>query len=189
MSQSRPREADGLLERAREGDQEAWEILFKECYPKVVRVIRRQMTRPIRKIYDSTDIANEVMKSLAAKFHHFDFSSLDGLQGFLVKAARQKMIDCYRKGYTRKRDLGRDRTFSADDFAKWEPADSSPTASELAVAMEEEEILLDGQTGEYRTVLELKLKGFSNTDVAESTGWHLRKIERFLQQLRGTCRF
>ena len=61
-------------------------------------------------------------------------------------------------------------------------------AEPVAVASEEEEILLDGQRGENRTVLELKLKGFSNSEVSRSTGWHIRKIERFLEKLRGTWR-
>ena len=53
-----------LIERARNGDQQAWQVLFDDCYPKIRRVIRRRMSRPLRSLYDSTDIANEVMKSL-----------------------------------------------------------------------------------------------------------------------------
>jgi len=142
----------------------------------------------MRKMYDSTDIANEVMKSLAANFNHIDFSSIKGLRAFLIQAAEQKVVDGYRKGYAQKRDLSRDRPLVGDDATGWEPADSSPTASQVAVASEEEEILLEGQSGQRRTVLELKLQGFSNSEVARATGWHLRKIERFLEKLRGTWR-
>jgi RNA polymerase sigma factor (sigma-70 family) len=177
-----------LFDRAREGDQEAWEILFNECYPKIVRVIGRQLSRRMRKIYDSTDIANEVMKSLAAKFNDFEFSSINGLQAFLIKAAEQKLIDGYRRDHAQKRDLRRDRAFETGELENWEPADSSPTASQLAVASEEKTILLDAQSQKNRHVLELKLQGHSNSEVAKTTGWHIRKIERFLQTLRGTCR-
>ncbi len=183
-----PPEGD-LLDRARQGDQDAWQILFDECYPKIVRVVRRRLSRPMRKIYDSTDIANEVMKSLAAKFHHFDFSSIGGLRAYLIHAAEQKVVDGYRRGHAQKRDLGRDRPLAAGDpSGGWDLADDSPTASQLAVASEEQELLLEGQTGPSRTVLELKLQGMSNSEVARETGWHLRKIERFLEKLRGTCR-
>lgn len=177
-----------LLDRARDGDQEAWQILFNDCYPKVLRVVRRRLSRPMRKMYDSTDIANEVMKSLAANFQHFDFSSINGLRAFLIHAAEQKVVDGYRKEHAQKRDFTRDRQLGSGDGAAWEPEDSSPTASQVAVASEEEEILLDGQSGERRTVLELKLQGLSNSEVARATGWHLRKIERFLEKLRGTWR-
>jgi len=175
-----------LLDRARQGDQEAWQILFEDCYPKIVRVVRKRLSRPMRKICDSTDIANEVMKSLAAKFDHFDFSSVDGLRAFLIRAAEQKVVDGYRRGHAKKRDINRDRALNAE--GGYEPTDSSPTPSQVAVASEEVEILLDAQNGVDRTVLELKIQGHSNREVAQATGWHLRKIERFLKKLRGTCR-
>ncbi len=177
-----------LLDRARNGDQVAWEILFNECYPKVVRVVRRRLSQPMRNLYDSTDIANEVMKSLAAKFGNFDFSSVDGLRAFLIRAAEQKVVDGYRRGHAQKRDLKRNQPLTSGDEAGWEPADSSPTASQVAVASEEKEILLDGQSGQYREVLELKLQGCSNSEVSRATGWNLRKVERFLEKLRGSWR-
>jgi RNA polymerase sigma factor (sigma-70 family) len=180
---------NNILERARQGDQDAWETLFKECYPKIVRVVRHRLSRPMRKLYDSTDIANEVMKSLAAKFDNFDFSSIDGLRAFLIRAAEQKVVDGYRRGHARKRDVTRDRPIhGGDDAHGWELADESPTASQVAVASEEEENLLGAQSVNSRTVLELKIKGMSNSEVARETGWHLRKIERFLEKLRGTWR-
>ncbi len=191
MRSIHPRPADvpySLLDRARQGDQAAWQALFDDCYPKIVRVVRKRLSRPMRKIYDSTDIANDVMHSLAAKFDRFDFSSIDGLRAFLVRAAEQKVVDGYRHDYAMKRDIGRNRALAAEGTGGFEPTDSSPTASQVAVASEEADLLLEGQRGVDRTVLELKLKGHSNSEVSQATGWHLRKIERFLEKLRGTCR-
>ncbi len=182
--------SENLIERARLGDQAAWQLLFDDCYPKIVRVVRRRLSRPMRKLYDSTDIANEVMQSLVAKFDHFDFSSIAGLRAFLIQAAEQKVVDGYRRGHAQKRDLTRDRPIQAGpDSDAWELADGSPTASQVAVASEQEEKLLGGQSGDRQTVLALKLQGLSNSDVARETGWHLRKVERFLEKLRGTWRF
>jgi RNA polymerase sigma factor (sigma-70 family) len=178
----------GLLERARNGDQEAWQVLFDDCYPKILRVVRRRLSRPMRKLYDSTDIANEVMKSLAANFSHIDFSSIAGLRAFLLRAAEQKVVDGYRRGYAQKRDLARDRPLGSGTEPGLELADDSPTASQVAVASEEKAILLETQSGPRRTILELKLQGYSNSEVARTTGWHVRKIERFLEKLRGTWR-
>lgn len=180
---------DDILDRARQGDQEAWQVLFDECYPKIVRVIRRRITRPMRKIYDSTDIANEVMKSLAAKFHHFDFSSVGGLRAYLIHAAEQKVVDGCRRSHAQKRDLNRDRAqVGNDESTAWDFPDDAPTASQVAVASEEKDLLLNGQSGPQRTVLELKIEGMSNPEVAQATGWHVRKVERFLEKLRGACR-
>ena len=183
-----PEPTRAILDLARQGDQHAWQILFEDCYPKIVRVARKRLSQKMRTQYDSSDIANEVMKSLAAKFDRFDFSSINGLRAFLVRAAEQKIVDDYRRGHAMKRDIGRDRPLLNNGSLGYEPADSSPTASQVAVATEEAEILLGGRAGVDRTVLELKLLGHTNSEVASATGWNLRKVERFLEKLRGTCR-
>lgn len=178
-----------LIERARAGDQQAWQILFDECYPKILRVIRRRISRPLRALYDSTDIANEVMKSLAAKFDQFDFASIEGLRAYLIVAAERKVVDGYRHGHAMKRDVSRTQAaYPGDDLGQFEAIDHGPTASQVAVATESAEHLLKDQSGEQRSIIELKLKGFTNHEVAQTTGWNIRKIERFLERLRGTIR-
>src|SRR4051794_29218850 len=67
------------LQDAQKGDQTAWEALFRECYPKVRRVVRRKLDRSMRSLYDSTDFASDVMKSLAANLDQLSFPSIDSL--------------------------------------------------------------------------------------------------------------
>jgi len=178
-----------LIERARNGDQQAWQALFDDCYPKIIRVIRRKMSRPLRSLYDSTDIANEVMNSLAVKFDQFDFASIRGLRAYLIAAAERKLVDGYRYGHAMKRDVARTQTsFPGDDLGQFEVLDKGPTASQVAVASEREQDLLSSRSGDERSVIELKLQGCTNAEVSQTTGWHVRKVERFLNRLRGTYR-
>src|SRR5215470_13686118 len=79
-----------VLEAAHRGDQSAWETLFRECYPKVRRVVRRKLNRSMRSLYDSTDFASDVMKSLAANLDHLNFVSIQSLVAFLANVAEQK---------------------------------------------------------------------------------------------------
>ena len=191
MPDSSPRmiSSKSLIERARAGDQEAWQELFDDCYPKIVRVIRRRISRPLRTLYDSTDIANEVMQSLAAKFDQVDFSSISGLRAYLIHAAECKVVDGYRHCHARKRDVSRTQaSFRDDNLDRFEVPDSGPTPSQIAVASESEANLLRERNSDERSVIEMKVRGYSNPEVSEATGWHLRKIERFLEKLRGTCR-
>src|SRR5437016_2369641 len=97
------------LREAHRGDPAAWETLFKECYPKVRRVVRRKLNRSMRSLYDSTDFASDVMKSLAANFDQLQFPSIDSLMAFLAHVAEQKVIDEYRRLHTLKRDMTRER--------------------------------------------------------------------------------
>ena len=97
------------LREAQKGDQAAWEALFKECYPKVRRVVRRRLDRSMRSLYDSTDFANDAMENLAANLDQLEFPSVNSLIAFLAQVAEQKVIDEYRRQHTLKRDVTRER--------------------------------------------------------------------------------
>ncbi len=175
-----------LFARARAGDQDAWKELFEECYPKVLRVVRRKLDRPMRSLYDSTDFASDVMKSLAANFGKFDFPSLDSLHAYLVQSAKQKVIDEYRRRHTLKHDIGRERSVEwvdGQDSLRHALASGDPTASQEAQAIEIHERLMAHLGDTERQIVELKHQGLSNFEVAERTGWHVRKVQRFLQEL------
>jgi RNA polymerase sigma factor (sigma-70 family) len=178
-----------LFARARAGDQDAWSELFETCYPKVLRVVRRKLDRPMRSLYDSTDFASDVMKSLAAKFDKFDFPSLDSLNAYLVQAAKQKVIDEYRRRHTLKHDIGRERSVDwvdGQDTMRLSLASGDPTASQEAQASEVHARLLAHLDETEREIVELKHQGLNNHEVAQKTGWHVRKVQRFLQVLSNT---
>lgn len=177
----------GVLEAAHRGDQSAWEVLFRECYPKVRRVVRRKLNRQMRNLYDSTDFASDVMKSLAANFGHLDFRSIDSLFAFLAQVAEQKVIDEYRRRNSLKRDMTRERPIlsgGADAGPVQLPSDG-PSPSQVAQANEAQERLLSRVDDETeRTIIELKQQRYSNAEIAERTGWNIRRVQRFLKDLQ-----
>ena len=180
-----PDDLSRTLLDAQKGNQEAWETLFRECYPKVRRVVRRKLDRSMRSLYDSTDFASDVMKSLAANFDRLTFVSLESLFKFLTQVAEQKVIDEHRRRHTQKRDVSRERRFSADNLEAG-PADfpsADPTASQQAQANEVQELLLDRRDEIERTIIDLKHQGYTTADIADKTGWNIRKVQRFLKDL------
>jgi RNA polymerase sigma factor (sigma-70 family) len=183
-----PNDVDGLFARARAGDNAAWEELFRRCYPKVIRVVRRKLNSPsMRTLYDSTDFVSDVMKSLAANAGRLEFTSLKSLIAFLEQVAEQKVIDEYRKVHTRKRDIDRQRHLGADDDGGGTAvalASAGPTPSQVALASEAHERLLAGQSEAEREMIELKHHGYSVAEIAQHTGWNIRKVQRFFQGLR-----
>jgi RNA polymerase sigma factor (sigma-70 family) len=152
---------------------------------KVRRVVRRKLNRSMRSLYDSTDFASDVMKSLAANFGHLDFSSIDSLMAFLAQVAEQKVIDEYRRRHTLKRDMTRERPLLSDgaEAGPVQLSSDDPTASQLAQANEVHERLLSRVDETERTIIQLKQQGYSNADIAERTGWNIRKVQRFFKDL------
>lgn len=175
-----------VLEAAHRGDQSAWEVLFRECYPKVRRVVRRKLNRQMRNLYDSTDFASDVMKSLAAKFDHLDFPSVESLFAFLAQVAEQKVIDEYRRRHSLKRDVTRERPILSGETEAGPvqlPSDE-PTASQVAQANEVQERILSRVDATERTIIELRQQHYSNAEIAERTGWNIRRVQRFLKDLQ-----
>jgi RNA polymerase sigma factor (sigma-70 family) len=173
------------LEKAQAGDETAWETLFRECYPKVRRVVRRKLDRSMRSLYDSTDFASDVMKSLAANLNHLNFPTVDHLIAFLIRVAEQKVIDEHRRRRTLKRDVTRELPIFgvAADAAPVQLESFEPTASEYAQANETEEQLLDRQNQIEKDIIQLRREGHDNGFIAYRTGWNIRKVQRFLKDL------
>ena len=187
MHDLQSQDADALFTRARAGDEAAWTELFEKCYPKVRRVVRRKLNPPMRSLYDSTDFASDVMKSLAAKADDLDFQSFESLMAFLVNVAEKKVIDEYRKVYSLKRDLARQQPLVIDDGEGGRPgnfASGDPTASQVALASEAHDRLLAGKSDPERRVIEMRHQGYSPTEIAETSGWNVRKVQRFFKDLR-----
>ncbi len=174
-----------ILSKAQEGDQIAWETLFRECYPQVRRVVRRKLDRSLRSLYDSTDFASDVMKSFAANLDHLNFVSIQSLISFLSRVAEQKVIDEYRRRRTLKRDHTRECRLSTGDpdAAPVQVASGEATASQYAQANEVNERLLSRHDETERIIIDLKSRGYSNGDISDLTGWNIRKVQRFLKDL------
>ncbi|GIW89224.1 MAG: hypothetical protein KatS3mg108_3548 [Isosphaeraceae bacterium] len=182
-----PDDLNGLLPRMRGGDEHAWRLMFEACYPKVQRAIRARMTsRAMRSLYDSTDLANDVWKSLAGNWNRYHFESVDALMSFLLKEADCKLKDASRRHHTRKRDCTREQpltSFEREGQHFWEPTSDEPTASQVVAADETRQQLLARLDPDERMVVELRGHGYSTEEIAERVGWHVRKVQRLLQSL------
>jgi RNA polymerase sigma factor (sigma-70 family) len=178
---------DALFARARAGDDSAWKALFDKCYPKVVRVVRRKLNPPMRSLYDSTDFASDVMKSLAANADRLDFPSFSSLMAFLVNVAEQKVIDEYRKVHNLKRDINRNRPLLFGHGGEGDAGmivANDPTASQVALATEAHALLLEGKSPPEQTIIQMREQGYSPSEIAQQSGWNVRKVQRFFKDLR-----
>lgn len=179
-------EVDSLFARAQAGDPAAWDALITLSYERIRRVVSRRLDPPMRSLYDSTDFANDVFKSLVAKSDRYDFATYDQLVSHLAKAAKQKVIDEYRKQHTQKRNIRastRFDTLRGEHGNDYEPVASDPTPSQVAQARDVEKQLFEGQNSDEVEAIKMKAVGFSNEQIAEHFQQHPRKIQRFFQKV------
>ena len=147
------------------------------------RVVRRKLNRSMRSLYDSTDFANDAMERLAANVDLLQFPTFGSLVAFLAQVAEQKVIDEYRRQHTLKNDVSRERPIGANDAGPIQVPSHDPSASQLAQANECEERLLARDDETERVIIELRQQGYTTADIAEKTGWNVRKVQRFLKEL------
>ncbi len=175
---------DRLFARAQAGDATAWHILFNTCYPKIKRSVRRKLHGPMRAVFDASDFASDVMKSLVSKRERFDFANMDSLMAFLNKCVEQKLIDEQRRQHTLKRNIQGQCSLDQFESESGELAKTSdPSPSQVAQADETREQLLAQLSDEERRVVELRLADHSTAEIAKETSWHPRKVQRFFQAL------
>src|SRR5437763_15973355 len=106
----RPGNLQELLARIKDGDEGAARELLTRYEPKVRLVVRRQLPRLLRSRFDSLDFLQSVWGSFFHKIRTGpnDLNEEQNLITFLAWAARNKVIDEYRRAGTRKHDMRRE---------------------------------------------------------------------------------
>src|SRR6516164_391069 len=107
---SRSGNIQALLARIKDGDEGAARELLTRYESKVRLVVRRQVPRLLRSRFDSIDFLQSVWGSF---FHRIRTGSNDleeekNLIAFLAWAARNKVIDEYRRAATQRQDIHRE---------------------------------------------------------------------------------
>jgi RNA polymerase sigma-70 factor (ECF subfamily) len=191
--ESRPEGGTGnirqLLDRIKNGDEDAARELLARYESKVRMVVRRRLPRLLRQRFDSIDFLQSVWGSF---FHRIrtgenDIEGERSLIAFLAWAARNKVVDEFRHAATQKQDVRRERSMeraSLHDRA-FEVVD---TPSQLVQARETYQRLRDQLPEERRAVIELKAAGYSCGEIGERLGLSERTVQRIVEDLRHRTR-
>ncbi len=183
-------DADDLprfLARIRAGDDEAARELLTRYEPEVRLVVRRQLPKLLRSRFDSLDFLQSVWGSFFRRVRTAPADFEDGrhLVAFLAKAAKNKVIDEYRRAASQKQDMRREESLAGPDGARaGDLPDGGDSPGELAEAREAflrlRELMPEGR----RAILELKADGLSSREVGVRLGLSERTVQRVIEDLR-----
>lgn len=176
-----------VLARIRGGDEEAARELLARYEPEVRLVVRRQLPRLLRSRFDSLDF----MQSVWGDFFHrvrqgapAEFTDPRHLVGFLARAAKNKVIDQYRRAASQKQDMHREEPIWSDGQRPRDLEASGASPSEVAEAREAFGRLLDLLPEDRRHIVTLKAEGLSSREIGERLGVSERTVQRVLEDLR-----
>lgn len=172
---------DELIQRLNDGDVAAAERAFLAYEPYLRMAVRRQLNGPLRSKLDSMDIVQSVWADVLLRFRDagWRFADRSHLQAFLVKVARNRLIDRRREHH---RALAHERPL--DDVS---PNDllhtGQPRPSEVAQEHELWNRIIEGCPPAHREILSLKRQGLRLNEIAARTGFHEGSVRRILYDL------
>ena len=178
-------ELRAFLARIREGDEDAARELLRRYEDQVRLVVRRQLPRLLRARFDSLDFLQSVWGSFFRRMGAgpSEFEEPRNLVAFLARAARNKVIDEYRRAASQARDIRLEESLSEGSRAE-QVSDDGDSPSALAQAHETLGRLRDLLPEGRRDVLDLKAAGFNNHEIAAQLGISERTVRRVLEDLR-----
>ncbi|HWE35478.1 MAG TPA: sigma-70 family RNA polymerase sigma factor [Isosphaeraceae bacterium] len=176
----------GFLARIKAGDEGAARELLVRYEAEVRLVVRRQLPRLLRSRFDSLDFLQSVWGSFFRRVRTgpAEFEDSRHLVAFLARAAKNKVIDEYRRAGSQKQDMHREEPLWAEGDSPRDLAADIDTPSEVAQAREAFGQLRDLLPEDRREVLELKAQGLSSGEIGARLGISERTVQRVIEDLR-----
>lgn len=175
-----------FIARIKAGDEQAARELLARYEDRVRLVVRRRLPRLLRSRFDSFDFLQSVWASF---FHQVrtgptDLYEEQNLVAFLAWAARNKVVDEYRRASAQGRDIRREEPLWADGGQPRELVATGDSPSALAEGREAFDRLAELLPEQRRRVLELKAEGFSCREIGAQVGLSERTVQRLIEDLR-----
>src|SRR4051794_28201836 len=176
----------GFLARIQAGDEDAARELLCRYEAEVRLVVRRQLPKLLRSRFDSLDFLQSVWGSFFRRVRTgpADFEDSRHLVAFLARAAKNKVIDEYRRAGSQKQDMHREEPIWAEGDRPRDLAADTDTPSEIAQAHEAFGRLRDLLPKDRHSLLELKAAGLSSREIGQKLGVSERTVQRVLEDLR-----
>lgn len=181
---------EDLLRRVRSGCSDAACELFERYHDVIRNVVRQRLHRRLRSQFDSLDFVQSAWASfIQVPLDRYQFDSPQQLVGFLSRIAYSKIIDAFRqKVHAAKYGSGRERLVPPGPAEAPDQLDVAnprqPTPSQVAIADEHWERLMEGQPPQVCQVLEMLRDGHTHHEIAERLQLHPKMIQRLLGKLR-----
>jgi RNA polymerase sigma factor (sigma-70 family) len=192
-----------LLDRVAAGDDRAVNSLWDRYFPDLVRVAEARLRQSprARRAEDGEDVALSALDSFVRAVKRKKFPELadrDGLWRLLFRMTVRKSVDRVRREGAQVRGgdrlvgesalhagVGAGDTSVTGGLARAPADDPLP---DLAAMMDEEcrRLLAALADDEARRIVQLRLEGFTNDEIAASLGCAKRTIERRLDLIRKT---
>ena len=182
-----------LLEQARQGSRTAAVELFEEWKGRVLRIVRLQLTWPLRRLYDSDEFLQEVTVELWT--HDIApevFESPERFMDYVTGLAVNKFREARERYHAQKRALRRDVVAAVRERLRKEDAERERArAAEHDQQLDQQAELARLERGlpaRYRAIIRLRLRGWTQKAIAKFLNICERTVRRVWQKVVDSAR-
>jgi RNA polymerase sigma-70 factor (ECF subfamily) len=177
-----------LLVRWRQGEQQAATELFQRYTARLIALVRARLSDKLAQRLDPEDVVQSAYRSFFSHVRNgrFDLERGGDLWQFLVVVTLHKLHKCLRRNTAQKRDAHREQGLgegeAGNDLAHFLSREPSPLE---AVALADEVQWVMSRLGPLeRSMLELRLQGYNQEEIATRARRSEITVRRFLKQVK-----
>jgi RNA polymerase sigma-70 factor (ECF subfamily) len=179
-----------LIDLWRKGDQEAARQIVERYIDRLLLLARRRISQRLSSRVDAEDIVQSVFRTFfhRVKDGQFVFADQDDLCKLLVRITLHKTLRQVAFHKAAKRDPGME-TEQGEHHRERLLAllDREPTSEETVAFLDQLEHFLGQLKPQERQILELRLQGYSNDEIAKQLDVYDRKIRRVIEHIRAVA--
>ncbi|VTS08662.1 RNA polymerase sigma factor [Tuwongella immobilis] len=176
-----------LVERCRNGDEEAARILFDRFVERLLVLARRRISQRLASRVDPEDIVQSVFRTFFERLKNDQFviDDQDDLMKLLVRITVHKTLRqvAFHKAAKRDPSLETAQTDHTQEQLA-QVLDEEPSPETIVAFMDQLEFFFAQLKPLDRQILELKMQGHSSEEIAEKLGTYDRKVRRVLERIR-----
>ena len=182
-----PTEEQALLELCRKGDEEAARQIVDRYLERMLLLARRRISPRLASRVDGEDIVQSVFRTFFVRIKEgqFVFQDQDDLCKLLMRITLHKTLRqvAYHKAAKRDPSL---ETPQGEHHSEQLSAlfDQEPTQEATVTFLDQLEHFLTQLRPQEREILEMRLQGYSNEEIAKKLGIYDRKIRRVIEHVR-----
>ena len=185
LPEETPEDFAALMAQVRFGSPEAAEQLWRKYGPYIVHAVRRSLHRRLRSRFDSQDFVQAAWASFFTDLP--DASRLNSpaaLVQFLTTVARHKVVAETRRQRGPRRSIQRQRSLRRPRTNQRYADRKSPTPSQQVSEEDFVEHIVADQPERYGRVVQMRLNGMDENEIAEQEKTTARTVRRVMADLR-----